>query len=123
MTPEQVLELLDTNRKILATSECIVATNKLILEEDRKIVATNKLILEEVQHVRRITRELTEARMLRRQQEAERQRKRRKAEKEKSLEGRLVTPANLWRSDKRLQENGWESASGSGATRARSCAI
>ena len=85
MTPEQVLELLDTNRKILAT---------------------NKLILEEVQQVRAITRELTEARMLRRQQEAERQRKRRKAEKEKSLEGRLVTPANLWRSDKRLHENG-----------------
>ena len=49
MTPEQVLELLDTNRKILAT---------------------NKLILEEVQQVRAITRELTEARMLRRQQEA-----------------------------------------------------
>ncbi len=74
MTPEQVLELLDTNRKILAT---------------------NKEILEEVRQVRDITKELTEAKMLKRHQERDRQKKKREAERAKRLEGRLETSSHL----------------------------
>ena len=85
MTPEQVLELLDTNRKILAT---------------------NKEILAEVRQVRDITKELTEARTLKRHQERDRQKKRREAERAKKLEGRLETSHAIWRKDARLQEKG-----------------
>jgi hypothetical protein len=85
MTPEQVLELLDTNRKILAT---------------------NKEILTEVRQVRDITKELTEAKMLKRHQERDRQKKKREAERAKKLEGRLETSSAIWRKDARLQEKG-----------------
>ena len=92
MTPAQVLELLDTNREILATN--------------KEILATNKKILEEVNEVKRVTRELTEARILKRTLDAERQKKKRTADREKALEGKLETPSNIWKRDGRLHENG-----------------
>ena len=47
--------------------------------------------------MKRVTRELTEARILKRTLDAERQRKKRTADREKVLEGKLETPSNIWK--------------------------
>ena len=92
MTPEQAVQMLETNKKILETNN--------------QVLATNKQILRELEEVKNVTRELTEARILKRTQDATRKRKQRANDREAALKGKLDTPRGIWKRDGRLLENG-----------------
>ena len=92
MTPEQAVQMLETNKKILETNN--------------KVLATNTKILRELEEVKNVTRELTEARILKRTQDAARKRKQRANDREAALKGKLDTPRGIWKRDGRLLENG-----------------